>query len=88
MSARQSAHSAGSAQRLTLSTRPRAVSGRRLYVGRIPQQATRADFEQHFGAVGRLVDIRIMAGFAFLEYESLRVRRRRLLRVPIPRPPC
>ncbi|KPV71517.1 uncharacterized protein RHOBADRAFT_67060 [Rhodotorula graminis WP1] len=48
------------------------MSGRRLYVGRIPQQASRADFEQHFGAVGRLVDIRIMAGFAFLEYESLR----------------
>ncbi|BGP42984.1 hypothetical protein JCM10450v2_007103 [Rhodotorula kratochvilovae] len=48
------------------------MSGRRLYVGRIPQQATRADFEQYFGAVGRLVDIRIMAGFAFLEYDQLR----------------
>ncbi|GJN93237.1 hypothetical protein Rhopal_006284-T1 [Rhodotorula paludigena] len=48
------------------------MSGRRLYIGRIPQAATRADFEQFFGSVGRLVDIRIMAGFAFLEYDNLR----------------
>lgn len=50
-------------------------AGRRLYVGRIPQAATRADFEDFFGRMGKLVDVRIMAGFAFIEYADLRVRR-------------
>lgn len=50
-------------------------AGRRLYVGRIPQAATRADFEDFFGRMGKLVDVRIMAGFAFIEYADLRVSR-------------
>jgi hypothetical protein len=50
-------------------------AGRRLYVGRIPQAATRADFEEFFGRMGKLVDVRIMAGFAFIEYADLRVSR-------------
>jgi hypothetical protein len=58
------------------------VSGRRLYIGRIPQEATRADFEDYFGRAGKLIDVRIMAGFAFLEYDDLRVR---LHRDPAPR---
>lgn len=52
------------------------MSGRRLYIGRIPQEATRADFEDYFGRAGKLIDVRIMAGFAFLEYDDLRVRHR------------
>ncbi|BGP27257.1 splicing factor, arginine/serine-rich 4 [Rhodotorula toruloides] len=47
-------------------------AGRRLYVGRVPQAATRADFDDVFGRMGKLVDVRIMAGFAFIEYADLR----------------
>ncbi|GAA5900152.1 hypothetical protein JCM6882_002627 [Rhodosporidiobolus microsporus] len=48
------------------------MSGRRLYVGRVPQHATNRDFQDHFGAIGKLVETRIMAGFAFVEYDQLR----------------
>lgn len=49
-----------------------AVSGRRLYIGRVPQQASNRDFQEYFGAIGKLVETRIMAGFAFIEYDQLR----------------
>ncbi|GAA5887280.1 hypothetical protein JCM5296_004586 [Sporobolomyces johnsonii] len=48
------------------------VSGRRLYIGRVPPQASRRDLEEYFGTHGRLVDVRVMSGFAFLEYDQLR----------------
>ncbi|MBW0518515.1 hypothetical protein O181_058230 [Austropuccinia psidii MF-1] len=47
-------------------------SGRRIYVGRIPPEATRSDIEKYFGRYGTLLDVRIMAGFGFLEYDSVR----------------
>lgn len=51
------------------------MSGRRLYIGRLSQDATRKDVEDYFGGShGPIVDIRIMAGFCFLEYEELKVR--------------
>ena len=50
------------------------MSGRRLYIGRLSQDATRKDVEEYFGTHGAIVDIRIMAGFCFLEYEELKVR--------------
>ncbi|GAA6044014.1 hypothetical protein JCM8097_004299, partial [Rhodosporidiobolus ruineniae] len=48
------------------------MSGRRLYIGRVPQQATNRDFQDTFGTVGKLVEVRIMAGFAFIEFDQLR----------------
>ncbi|BGP19557.1 hypothetical protein JCM10213_000157 [Rhodosporidiobolus nylandii] len=48
------------------------MSGRRLYIGRVPQQATNRDFQDFFGSHGKLVETRIMAGFAFIEYDQLR----------------
>lgn len=59
------------------------MSGRRLYIGRIPQEATRPDFEDFFGRIGKVIDIRIMAGFAFLEYEDLRVSPARRYKAPV-----
>jgi hypothetical protein len=50
------------------------MSGRRLYVGRVSQDATRKDLESYFGTHGPIVDVRLMGGFAFLEYEQLKVR--------------
>ncbi|KAM0752191.1 hypothetical protein T439DRAFT_202826 [Meredithblackwellia eburnea MCA 4105] len=49
------------------------MSGRRLYVGRLPQDATRKDVEAHFGAIGPVIDVRLMGGFCFLEYGELKV---------------
>lgn len=49
-----------------------ASAGRRIYVGRIPPDATRTDVEKYFGRYGTLMDVRIMAGFGFLEYDSVR----------------
>jgi arginine/serine-rich splicing factor 4/5/6 len=49
------------------------MSGRRLYVGRVSQDATRKDLESFFGTHGPIVDVRLMGGFAFLEYEQLKV---------------
>ncbi|KAI9629884.1 hypothetical protein KEM48_012519 [Puccinia striiformis f. sp. tritici PST-130] len=58
-----------------------ASGGRRLYVvsiplirsaRRIPPDATRTDVEKYFGRYGTLMDVRIMAGFGFLEYDSVR----------------
>lgn len=50
------------------------MSGRRLYIGRVSQDATRKDLESHFGTHGPIVDVRLMGGFAFLEFEQLKVR--------------
>lgn len=49
-----------------------STPGRRLYIGRIPQEATRTDIEKYFGRYGTLLDVRIMAGFGFLEYDQVR----------------
>ncbi|GAA6060161.1 hypothetical protein JCM10212_005162 [Sporobolomyces blumeae] len=48
-----------------------SLSGRRLYIGRVPPAASKRDLEDHFSGHGRLVDIRIMNGFGFIEYERL-----------------
>lgn len=48
-------------------------SGRRLYIGRLSQDATRSEVETYFGTHGKIVDVRLMAGFCFLEYEELKV---------------
>ncbi|GAA5881827.1 hypothetical protein JCM16303_006470 [Sporobolomyces ruberrimus] len=49
----------------------RNMSGRRLYVGRVPPDAVKRDLEDHFAGHGRLVDIRLMNGFAFIEYDRI-----------------
>lgn len=48
-------------------------SGRRLYVGRLSQDATRKDVEDYFSTHGPIVDVRLMAGFCFLEFQELKV---------------
>ena len=49
------------------------MSGRRLYVGRLDADATRKDVEDYFSTHGPIVDVRLMAGFCFLEYQELKV---------------
>jgi len=60
------------------------VSGRRLYVGRVPPDAIKRDLEDHFAGHGRLVDIRLMNGFAFVEYDRISVRLDRLFSSRLP----
>lgn len=48
------------------------MSGRRLYVGRLNEQATKDDVSAHFSTLGKVVDIRMMGTFAFIEYEDLK----------------
>lgn len=48
------------------------MSGRRLYIGRVSQDATRQDLQSYFGTHGPIVDVRLMGGFAFLEFEELK----------------
>ncbi|KAK4050546.1 hypothetical protein OIO90_005013 [Microbotryomycetes sp. JL221] len=44
-------------------------SGRRLYVGRLPTDVTRDEVESLF--TGKIVDVRMMQGFAFVEFDQL-----------------
>ncbi|SGY25418.1 BQ5605_C018g08611 [Microbotryum silenes-dioicae] len=48
------------------------MSGRRLYIGHLGPDVQRQDLEAYFSPLGRIVDIRVMGGFAFLEYEDLK----------------
>lgn len=50
-----------------------AQPGRRLYVGRISQDASRSDVERFFSTCGKVVDVRLLAGFGFIEYDDTRV---------------
>jgi len=45
---------------------------RRLYLGHIPGSAQRADIEDFFKPFGRINDIRLMAGFGFIEFDDSR----------------
>lgn len=49
-------------------------SGKRLYIGRLARDATRRDVEDFFAKSGPLIDVRVMQGFGFVEFESPRVR--------------
>ena len=49
------------------------TGGRRLYVGKLPSDANRDDLEKLFFRIGDLVDVRVLQGFAFVEFERLRV---------------
>ena len=51
-----------------------SINGKRLYVGRLSRDATRRDVEDFFAKAGPLIDIRVMQGFGFVEFESPRVR--------------
>ncbi|KAK4048159.1 hypothetical protein OIO90_005923 [Microbotryomycetes sp. JL221] len=46
-------------------------SGRRLYVGKVAPNATREDVEDLFNRSGKVVDVRLNQGYAFLEYAEL-----------------
>ncbi|KAI9329661.1 hypothetical protein DFJ73DRAFT_765650 [Zopfochytrium polystomum] len=43
-----------------------------LYVGKIPRSATERDVRRHFEEFGRIRDLRLLVGFAFVEYEDYR----------------
>ncbi|CAD6917044.1 unnamed protein product [Tilletia caries] len=45
---------------------------RRIYVGRLPPNVQRADFDDLFEKYGKLVDVRIMGQFGFVEFDSSR----------------
>ncbi|KAK0551649.1 hypothetical protein OC846_002869 [Tilletia horrida] len=46
------------------------MTSRRLYVGRLPADVQRTDFDDLFGKYGRLTDVRIMGQFGFVEFDS------------------
>ncbi|THH06717.1 hypothetical protein EW145_g3895 [Phellinidium pouzarii] len=48
------------------------MSGRRLYLGKLPPDTRTEDVQQLFDGFGRTVDIRVMTGFGFVEFESSR----------------
>jgi len=45
---------------------------RRLYLGRLPMDARSDDVARFFDGYGRIVDVRVMTGFGFVEFESTR----------------
>jgi arginine/serine-rich splicing factor 4/5/6 len=45
---------------------------RRLYIGRLPADARSEDMNKFVEGYGRVVDCRVMTGFAFVEFESAR----------------
>jgi len=45
---------------------------RRLYLGRLPMDARSEDVAKFFDGCGRIVDVRVMTGFGFVEFESSR----------------
>ncbi|KAH8117072.1 RNA-binding domain-containing protein [Phellopilus nigrolimitatus] len=45
---------------------------RRLYLGKLPSDTRTEDVSKMFDAFGRVVDVRVMTGFGFVEYESSR----------------
>ncbi|KAL5532877.1 hypothetical protein ACEPAF_4651 [Sanghuangporus sanghuang] len=45
---------------------------RRLYLGKIPSDTRTEDVEKYFDGFGHLVDVRVMSGFGFVEFESTR----------------
>ncbi|KAE8222712.1 hypothetical protein CF319_g4132 [Tilletia indica] len=45
---------------------------RRIYVGRLPPNVQRSDFDDLFEKFGRLVDVRIMGQFGFVEFDHSR----------------
>ncbi|EPY51925.1 mRNA export factor Srp2 [Schizosaccharomyces cryophilus OY26] len=48
------------------------MSETRLFIGRIPPQATREDLEDFFKGYGRILDCKVMNGFGFIELEDAR----------------
>jgi hypothetical protein len=44
----------------------------RLYVGNLPASGTRADLEKIFSEHGRITDIDVKGGFAFVEFAEAR----------------
>lgn len=49
---------------------PTEVSSTRLYIGNLPRHATKEDITAHFNmhGAGVISDIKLMAGFGFIEY--------------------
>ncbi|KAJ3319852.1 hypothetical protein HDU76_000438 [Blyttiomyces sp. JEL0837] len=45
---------------------------KRLYIGKLPRDATERDVRRLFDEFGRLRDVRVLVGFAFVEYEDSR----------------
>jgi arginine/serine-rich splicing factor 4/5/6 len=43
---------------------------RRLYLGRLPPDTRSEDVSKFFDGYGRIVDVRVMTGFGFVEFES------------------
>ncbi|KAF8892437.1 hypothetical protein BD779DRAFT_1509073 [Infundibulicybe gibba] len=46
------------------------MSGRRLYLGRLPTDARSDDVSKFFDGYGRIIDCRVMTGFGFVEFEN------------------
>ena len=48
------------------------ISATKLFVGRLPRDARVEDVEDHFRPIGKLVNVDVRVGFAFVEYEDER----------------
>ncbi|KAG8907180.1 hypothetical protein FRB99_005152 [Tulasnella sp. 403] len=46
------------------------MSGRRLYLGRLPADTRPEDVTKHFDGYGKIVECRVMTGFGFVEFEN------------------
>ncbi|KAI9328737.1 RNA-binding domain-containing protein [Obelidium mucronatum] len=47
-------------------------SYKRIYVGKLPRDVTDREIRRHFDEFGRIREVRILVGFAFVEYEDSR----------------
>nr|XP_019046922.1 hypothetical protein I302_03526 [Kwoniella bestiolae CBS 10118]OCF25852.1 hypothetical protein I302_03526 [Kwoniella bestiolae CBS 10118] len=45
---------------------------RRIYIGHLPPMVQKGDVEDHFRGYGRILDIKLMGNFGFVEFESSR----------------
>jgi len=46
------------------------MSGRRLYLGRLPPDTRPEDVQKHFDGYGKISECRVMTGFGFVEFEN------------------
>ncbi|KAJ3059504.1 putative splicing factor, arginine/serine-rich 6, partial [Podochytrium sp. JEL0797] len=47
-------------------------SYKRIYVGKLPRDVTDRELRRHFDEFGRIREVRILVGFAFVEYDDPR----------------
>lgn len=46
------------------------MGGHRVYIGRLPRDASRRDLEDLFKEYGRILDVTVKSGFGFVEFQD------------------